>query len=148
RGPRADPRHRGRPRHDRRVRPRPAVADDQDHSAVRPDPAVHHLVRHRRGTQGLPDRSRRLLPALPQHLRLYLNTYAGIRQLDPKLLELSRTLRLSLAERLRLLIVPGALPQILVGVRQSLGIAWLSLVEIGRASCRERGKVACRVTSW
>ncbi|HLS79691.1 MAG TPA: ABC transporter permease [Nocardia sp.] len=77
---------------------------------------------------GIGEEPKVYLIALGVFFPLYLNTYAGIRQLDPKLLELSRTLRLSLAERLRLLIVPGALPQILVGVRQSLGIAWLSLV--------------------
>ena len=37
-------------------------------------------------------------------------------------------LGLTRAERLRTLIVPGARPQILVGMRQSLGIAWLSLI--------------------
>ena len=59
---------------------------------------------------------------------LYLNTFAGIRQLDPKLVELGEVLGLGRAERLRQLVIPGALPQILVGMRQSLGIAWLSLI--------------------
>lgn len=77
---------------------------------------------------GIGEEPKIYLIALGVFFPLYLNTYAGIRQLDPKLLELGRTLQLTLAERLRLLIVPGALPQILVGVRQSLGIAWLSLV--------------------
>ncbi|MBH0781452.1 ABC transporter permease [Nocardia bovistercoris] len=77
---------------------------------------------------GIGEEPKIYLIALGVFFPLYLNTYAGIRQLDPKLLELGRTLGLGLAERLRLLIVPGALPQILVGVRQSLGIAWLSLV--------------------
>ncbi|MGN2639208.1 ABC transporter permease [Nocardia takedensis] len=77
---------------------------------------------------GIGEEPKIYLIALGVFFPLYLNTYAGIRQLDPKLLELGRTLQLSLVERLRLLIVPGALPQILVGVRQSLGIAWLSLV--------------------
>ncbi|WP_405177578.1 ABC transporter permease subunit [Nocardia sp. NBC_01377] len=77
---------------------------------------------------GIGEEPKIYLIALGVFFPLYLNTYSGIRQLDPKLLELGRTLQLTLVERLGLLIVPGALPQILVGVRQSLGIAWLSLV--------------------
>ncbi len=77
---------------------------------------------------GIGEEPKIYLIALGVFCPLYLNTFAGIRQLDPKLLELGRTLQLTLSERLRLLIVPGALPQILVGARQSLGIAWLSLI--------------------
>ncbi|MET9212311.1 MULTISPECIES: ABC transporter permease [unclassified Nocardia] len=77
---------------------------------------------------GIGEEPKVYLIALGVFFPLYLNTFAGIRQLDPKLLELGSALRLGLAERLRLLILPGALPQILVGVRQSLGIAWLSLI--------------------
>ncbi|HEX6878675.1 MAG TPA: ABC transporter permease [Nocardioidaceae bacterium] len=59
---------------------------------------------------------------------LYLNTFAGIRSVDRKLLEAARTLNLTRRQRLRHVIVPGALPQALVGLRQSLGVAWLSLI--------------------
>lgn len=59
---------------------------------------------------------------------LYLNTFAGIRSVDRKLLEAARTLNLTRRQRLRHVIVPGALPQSLVGLRQSLGVAWLSLI--------------------
>lgn len=59
---------------------------------------------------------------------LYLNTFAGIRGVDPKLIEAARTLRLSRAALVRHVLIPGALPQTLVGLRQSLGIAWLALV--------------------
>jgi sulfonate transport system permease protein len=59
---------------------------------------------------------------------LYLNTFAGIRSLDRKLLEAAKTLGLTRAQRLRHVVIPGALPQVLVGLRQSLGVAWLSLI--------------------
>lgn len=59
---------------------------------------------------------------------LYLNTFAGIRSVDRKFLEAARTLGLSRVQRLRHVVVPGALPQALVGLRQSLGVAWLSLI--------------------
>ncbi|WP_278261758.1 ABC transporter permease subunit [Nocardia sp. AG03] len=77
---------------------------------------------------GIGEEPKVYLIALGVFFPLYLNTFSGIRQLDPKLLELGSALELGLVERLRLLILPGALPQILVGVRQSLGIAWLSLI--------------------
>ncbi|MEV0435312.1 ABC transporter permease [Nocardia sp. NPDC050413] len=77
---------------------------------------------------GIGEEPKVYLIALGVFFPLYLNTYSGIRQLDPKLLELGTALRLGLGERLRLLVLPGALPQILVGARQSLGIAWLSLI--------------------
>jgi len=69
-----------------------------------------------------------LLIALGAAIPLYLNTYAGIRSVDPRLLELSRVLGLKRRELLRRIILPGALPEALVGLRQSLGVAWLALV--------------------
>ncbi|MBJ8339021.1 ABC transporter permease [Antrihabitans sp. YC3-6] len=77
---------------------------------------------------GIDEQPKVLLIALGVAFPLYLNTFAGIRQLDPKLIELGDVLHLNRAERLRTLIVPAALPHILVGMRQSLGIAWLSLI--------------------
>ncbi len=59
---------------------------------------------------------------------VYLNTYAGIRGVDAKLAEVGRVLRLGRAALIRHIVLPGALPQTLVGVRQSLGVAWLALI--------------------
>ena len=69
-----------------------------------------------------------LLIALGASIPLYLNTFAGIRSVDGKLAEAGQSLGLSKTEMIRHIILPGALPQILVGLRQSLGIAWLALV--------------------
>lgn len=69
-----------------------------------------------------------LLIALASAIPLYLNTFAGIRGVDGRLGELGRTLGLSRGEMLRHIVLPGALPEALVGLRQSLGLAWLSLV--------------------
>ncbi|MFF0543321.1 ABC transporter permease [Nocardia thailandica] len=77
---------------------------------------------------GIDEQPKIFLIALGVAFPLYLNTYAGIRQLDPKLDELSRVLGLTTAEKLRDIVFPGALPHVLVGLRQSLGIAWLSLI--------------------
>jgi len=69
-----------------------------------------------------------LLIALGAAIPLYLNTFSGIRNVDAKLAEAGQSLGLSRSETIRHIILPGALPQILVGLRQSLGIAWLALV--------------------
>ena len=68
------------------------------------------------------------LVALAAAIPLYLNTFAGIRGVDGKLAELGRVLGLRRSEMIRQIILPGALPTILVGLRQSLGTAWLALV--------------------
>lgn len=69
-----------------------------------------------------------ILIALAASIPLYLNTFAGIRSVDAKLAELGQVLHLSRSEQLRYIVFPGALPQALVGLRQSLGVAWLALV--------------------
>lgn len=68
------------------------------------------------------------LVALGTLFPIYLNTHAGIRGIDNKLVEAAKTLRLNRAELILHVILPGALPGALVGLRYSLGIAWLILV--------------------
>jgi sulfonate transport system permease protein len=68
------------------------------------------------------------LVALGVAFPLYLNTFAGIRGVDDRLIEAGRTLRLSRPALIRHVILPGALAQTLVGLRQSLGVAWLALI--------------------
>ena len=59
---------------------------------------------------------------------MYLNVFHGIRGVDERLVESARSCGVRGLELVRKVILPGALPQILVGLRQSLGIGWLSLV--------------------
>jgi sulfonate transport system permease protein len=59
---------------------------------------------------------------------IYINTVLGIRQVDPKLLELGRVVGLSNWGLVRNIILPGALPSILAGIRYALAISWLALV--------------------
>ena len=59
---------------------------------------------------------------------LYLNTLGGIRSIDRKTSEAAAAMGLTWSQRVRHVVIPGALPQTLVGLRQSLGIAWLSLI--------------------
>ena len=66
--------------------------------------------------------------ALGVSFPLYLNASAAIRQVDPKLLETAQALNFSAWQRVRVVLLPSVLPQVLVGLRQSLGVAWLALI--------------------
>jgi sulfonate transport system permease protein len=59
---------------------------------------------------------------------IYVNTLHGIRSVDPKLIEMGRVYGLSHFELFGKIILPGALPSILVGLRYALGIMWLTLI--------------------
>jgi sulfonate transport system permease protein len=59
---------------------------------------------------------------------LYLNVYAGIRGVDSELIEAGESLGLSRWGLVRHVVLPGALPGAMTGLRYSLGIAWLALV--------------------
>ncbi|OHV73645.1 ABC transporter permease [Pseudofrankia sp. BMG5.36] len=59
---------------------------------------------------------------------VYMNTFAGIRGVDVKLVEAGRTFGLGRLGLIRRVIIPGALPGFLIGLRWSLGVAWLLLV--------------------
>ena len=69
-----------------------------------------------------------LMVALGAAFPLYLNTTSAIRQVDPKLFETAQVLGFSFWQRLRVIVVPSATPQVLVGLRQSLALSWLTLI--------------------
>lgn len=59
---------------------------------------------------------------------IYLNTYHGVRTVDAGVIEMARVYGLSRTELITRVILPGALPSILVGFRYALGIMWLTLI--------------------
>ena len=59
---------------------------------------------------------------------LYINTFTGIRNVDNKLYEVGEVLEFSLKHKLLRLILPAALPNILLGIRLSLAVSWIGLV--------------------
>ena len=59
---------------------------------------------------------------------IYLTLHGGIRGIDRKLVEAGRTLGLDTFGIIRHIVIPGALPSLLIGVRYGLSVAWLSLV--------------------
>ncbi|MEU6041333.1 ABC transporter permease [Actinomadura sp. NPDC047616] len=77
---------------------------------------------------GIGETPKVVLVALGVAFPLYLNTFSGIRGVDGKLAEVADVLRLGRWGLVRHIVLPGALPQALVGLRQSLGVAWLALI--------------------
>jgi ABC-type nitrate/sulfonate/bicarbonate transport system permease component len=57
-----------------------------------------------------------------------INTIAGVRAIDPSLPRAARALGVSVPVILRTIMFPGALPNIFVGARLGLGLAWSSIV--------------------
>lgn len=68
------------------------------------------------------------LVALGTTFPIYMNLFAAIRGVDVKLVEAARVFGLDRRGVIRHVILPGALPAGLVGLRYALGVAWLSLV--------------------
>ncbi|MFB8106471.1 ABC transporter permease [Streptomyces sp. NPDC056007] len=68
------------------------------------------------------------LIALGVAFHLYLNVYAGIRGVDAQLIEAGESLGLDRWGLVRHVVLPGALPGAMTGLRYSLATAWLALV--------------------
>jgi sulfonate transport system permease protein len=66
---------------------------------------------------------------------IYVNTIHGIRSTDPKLIEMGRIYGLRPWELLVTVVLPSALPSILVGLRYALGIMWLTLIVAETIAC-------------
>ncbi|MCQ6562411.1 aliphatic sulfonate ABC transporter permease SsuC [Paenibacillus mendelii] len=77
---------------------------------------------------GIGEEAKIFIVALGVAFPIYLNTLHGIRSVDSGLVEMGRTYGLNGWELFRKIILPGALPSILVGVRFALGIMWISLI--------------------
>jgi sulfonate transport system permease protein len=77
---------------------------------------------------GIEESSKLFLISLGVFFPVYLNTYHGIRTVDPGLIEMGRAYGLDNSRIFRDILLPGALPAILVGVRYALGIMWLTLI--------------------
>lgn len=57
-----------------------------------------------------------------------INTIAGVRATEPRLVQAARTLGLGRSTILQHVVLPSALPNILVGARLAAGSAWMSMV--------------------
>ncbi|MDU4275287.1 MAG: aliphatic sulfonate ABC transporter permease SsuC, partial [Enterobacter asburiae] len=77
---------------------------------------------------GIDESAKIFLVALGTLFPIYINTWHGIRNIDRGLVEMARSYGLSGFSLFIHVILPGALPSIMVGVRFALGLMWLTLI--------------------
>ncbi|PEK75270.1 ABC transporter permease [Bacillus toyonensis] len=77
---------------------------------------------------GFGETSKVLLIADGAFFPLYVNAFLGIRGVDSKLFDVARVLEFNKRKLITKLILPAVLPNLLLGARLSLGVAWVSLV--------------------
>ena len=77
---------------------------------------------------GIDETAKLFLLAVGVFFPVYLNAFHGIRSADQGLIEMARSYGLSGWPLYRDVILPAALPSILVGVRFSLGLVWVLLI--------------------
>jgi sulfonate transport system permease protein len=77
---------------------------------------------------GIDETAKLFLISISVFFPIYLNTFHGIRNVDPQLIEMGRTYGLTRWQLYREVILPGAMSSILVGLRFSLGLMWVILI--------------------
>ncbi len=59
---------------------------------------------------------------------IYINTYHGIRSVDPQLVEMGKSYGLSRWQLYKEIILPGAMPSIFSWFTFALGLVWVLLI--------------------
>ncbi|MBP2635204.1 MAG: ssuC 11 [Firmicutes bacterium] len=77
---------------------------------------------------GIEEGSKVFIITLGAFFPIFINVLDGIRQTDQKYVELSKVLGVSKGKFVRKVVIPGALPFILSGLRIGLGYAWMCVV--------------------
>lgn len=77
---------------------------------------------------GIGETAKTVLIAFACTFPIYLNTFAAVRAIDPKLIEAARVFGVRGFALTRRVIIPNAMPGILVGLRYSMGVSILALI--------------------
>lgn len=77
---------------------------------------------------GIGEEAKLFLVSIGVFFPIYLNTFHGIRTVDQGLIEMGKVYGLRPTELFWQVVLPGALPSILVGLRYALGFMWLTLI--------------------
>ncbi|PLR95243.1 ABC transporter permease subunit [Bacillus sp. T33-2] len=77
---------------------------------------------------GIDEISKIFLVSLGVLFPVYINTYHGIKSVDKSLIEMGKAYGLNGSGLFFKIILPGALSSVLVGIRFSLGVMWLTLI--------------------
>jgi sulfonate transport system permease protein len=95
----------------------------------------------------------KLLVSIATFEVMALNSYEGLRSVEPRYLELGRALVFTSAQRFRRILLPAAFPSILTGLLQAVSFAWMATVGAellftvgpGLGVIMERGQIAARM---
>ncbi|MFT4002208.1 MAG: ABC transporter permease [Rhizobium sp.] len=85
---------------------------------------------------GIGEEPKILLITLACIFPAYLNTYAGVRNVDSRLVEAARTFGLTPLQITLQVLLPAALPGVLVGVRFAMGTSLLALIVAEQTNSR------------
>lgn len=77
---------------------------------------------------GIGETTKTILIAIGTFFPIYLNTYSGIRYIDGNLIEMAKVYGIKNKDLYLNVIFPGALPSIMIGIKQSLGRMWVILI--------------------
>jgi len=85
---------------------------------------------------GIGEEPKIIMIAFATMFPVYQNTFSAIRSVDDKLVEAGATFGLGRVGLVRHVLIPGALPGFLVGLRFSLTISWLVLVFVEQVNAQ------------
>ena len=57
-----------------------------------------------------------------------INTVSGVKRIEPNLMRAAETMGIPTITRMRAVLLPAALPSVLVGMRLGLGVAWTAII--------------------
>jgi NitT/TauT family transport system permease protein/sulfonate transport system permease protein len=77
---------------------------------------------------GIGEESKRAVIVLASFFPVFMNALSGFESIDGRWLELSASLELSFRRRLRWILFPAALPQLVTGLRLGFGYSWRALL--------------------
>jgi len=77
---------------------------------------------------GIDEAAKLFLIAFGVFFAVYINTFHGIRSVDPALIEMGKSYGLKGFSLYQEIIIPGAIASILVGIRYALGSMWVILI--------------------
>jgi sulfonate transport system permease protein len=95
---------------------------------------------------GIAETSKVTFIAIGAFFPILINTFEGIRSVSNSYLEVARVFEYSRFKLLRTIVIPGAIPSIVSGIRLSMGTAWLLVVwaEINTRSAAGIGDLLSR----
>jgi sulfonate transport system permease protein len=86
---------------------------------------------------GIDESAKIFLVSIGVFFPIYINTLHGVRTVDPQVVEMAQIYGLDRKALITRIILPGALPSILVGFRYALGFMWLTLIVAETISAKD-----------